>query len=421
MRFLMPVCFCLFHLAGLQADSNLPRSREAVFVESSSPSEVMIRATGIGVDTRRGKARAEVLDQTANEDARKAAVWFVLLGGSDPLLQTEKEKSAFRQIEENFFAAENILKYIAWEAEFYESRLKIDGGKRLKITKTFRVQKSRLQKALSDHGILAEKSALMQSVGLPSIMVIPERTDEGAPIELLQTEPLLKKGAEIIEAYLSARRYQVIVPEQQQSLQQLSATQYAMAGSEEDYSYLLALSIGSDVYISYNVKLETRQLASTEVRKAIVGCRAYETTTGRLLGTETGYSEERPAAEAALVEEAMNDAIDRVLSRISNYWKKDLSQGIQYKVLFTISQDYEIDTAEKIIFQLADLLKTSAKTLKENAIADYTYDVSVWVDPQRFSTTTDVYRYLKTNYQGLGRMERVSINRKLILLNIAQL
>jgi len=421
MRFLMPVCFCLFHLAGLQADSNLPRSREAVFVESSSPSEVMIRATGIGVDTRRGKARAEVLDQTANEDARKAAVWFVLLGGSDPLLQTEKEKSAFRQIEENFFAAENILKYIAWEAEFYESRLKIDGGKRLKITKTFRVQKSRLQKALSDHGILAEKSALMQSVGLPSIMVIPERTDERAPIELLQTEPLLKKGAEIIEAYLSARRYQVIVPEQQQSLQQLSATQYAMAGSEEDYSYLLALSIGSDVYISYNVKLETRQLASTEVRKAIVGCRAYETTTGRLLGTETGYSEERPAAEAALVEEAMNDAIDRVLSRISNYWKKDLSQGIQYKVLFTISQDYEIDTAEKIIFQLADLLKTSAKTLKENAIADYTYDVSVWVDPQRFSTTTDVYRYLKTNYQGLGRMERVSINRKLILLNIAQL
>jgi len=421
MRFLMPVCFCLFHLAGLQADSNLPRSHEAVFIESSSPSEVMIRATGIGVDTRRGKARAEVLDQTANEDARKAAVWFVLLGGSDPLLQTEKEKSAFRQIEENFFAAENILKYIAWEAEFYESRLKIDGGKRLKITKTFRVQKSRLQKALSDHGILAEKSALMQSMGLPSIMVIPERTDERAPIELLQTEPLLKKGAEVIEAYLSARRYQVIVPEQQQSLQELSATQYAMAGSEEDYSYLLALSIGSDVYISYNVKLETRQLASTEVRKAIVGCRAYETTTGRLLGTETGYSEERPAAEAALVEEAMNDAIDRVLSRISNYWKKDLSQGIQYKVLFTISQDYEIDTAEKIIFQLADLLKTSTKTLKENAIADYTYDVSVWVDPQRFSTTTDVYRYLKTNYQGLGRMERVSINRKLILLNIAQL
>jgi len=237
----------------------------------------------------------------------------------------------------------------------------------------------------------------------------------------LQSEPLLKKGAEVIEAYLSARKYQVIVPEQQQTLQQLSATQYAMAGSEEDYSYLLALSIGSDVYISYNVELERRQLASTEVRKAVVGCRAYETTTGRLLGTETGYSAERPAAEAALVEEAMNDAIDRVLSRISSYWKKDLSQGIQYKVLFTISQDYEIGTAEEIIFQLADLLKTSAKTLKENAIADYTYDVSIWVDPQRFTTTTDVYRYLKTNYRGLGQMERVSINRKLILLNIAQL
>jgi hypothetical protein len=46
------------------------------------------------------------------------------------------------------------------------------------------------------------------------------------------------------------------------------------------------------------------------------------------LGTETGYSPERVGVpDAALIEEAMNFAIDRVLSRINAYWKDDISTG----------------------------------------------------------------------------------------------
>jgi len=57
------------------------------------------------------------------------------------------------------------------------------------------------------------------------------------------------------------------------------------------------------------VKVEKRYVGSTEYRKAVVAARAYETTTARLLGTETGYSGEYAVPEEAVVEEAIKGAI----------------------------------------------------------------------------------------------------------------
>jgi hypothetical protein len=397
------------------AKSNLPVSREAVLVESTSPSEIMIRATGYGS----GSDKASELDKRANNDAFKAAVWFVLFGGSDPLIQTDQEKSAFQPIQEEFFTKENLKQFKSWEADFYDTRLKVDGGKKLKVEKTFKINKALLQEDLVKKGILAEVATVAGSVGLPSIMVIPESKDGKAPLELLKTDSNLKKGAEVIESYLTARKYEVIVPEQQQVLQELSSAQNALQGGEDDYSYLLALSIGSDVYISYNVTIETRKVGSTIVKKGVVGCRAYETTTARLLGTETGYSPERATADAVLIEEAMNDAIDKVLSRITNYWKQDIQQGIQYKLVLSIANTFDKDDAETIIFGFGDLLKQVSKTYKENVVADYTYDVQIWCDAAQYKSSSDIYRFLKQNYKGGGELTKVSVSRKLILLNVA--
>ncbi|MDP8218471.1 MAG: DUF6175 family protein [Candidatus Theseobacter exili] len=411
---LLIINVCLF------GQANLPRSHEAVLIEVTSPSEVIIRATGYGIDKKHRKPRSKVLDKSANTDAMKAAVWFVLLGGSDPLIQTDEEKAAFEKIQEEFFTKSNIRNFIAWEAEYYDKRLKIEGGKKLKIEKTYKINKALITESLVDKGVLSEESTIAGLAGLPSIMVIPEAKGEMVPIELLKTDPNLKKGAEVIESYLTARRYEVIVPEQQQVIQELTSTQYALEGAEEDYSYLLALSIGSDVYISYNVSIESRMLGSTKVKKGVVACRAYETTTGRLLGTETGYSHERTAPDAVLIEEAMNDAIDKVLSRIMNYWKKDLGQGVQYKMIVTVSDVFDTDDAENIIFSVSDFVKEVSKTYKENVVADYTYDVQLWCNPEQYKSSTDIYRYLKKNYKGNGEIKKVSISRKLILLNIVE-
>ena len=88
---------------ALWSKNYFPRSKEASYLETSDPGIVMIRATGIGIDKRHKKPKARTLDKSANLDARRAAVWFVLYGGSDPLLRTESSKSLFLDYQKEFF------------------------------------------------------------------------------------------------------------------------------------------------------------------------------------------------------------------------------------------------------------------------------------------------------------------------------
>ena len=412
------VLICLFCLVN--AKESLPVSRQAKIIESTSPAEILVRATGIGIGEKRGifdKVTSEELNNNAEYDAEKAAVWYLLLGHQDPILQTEQEKAKFEEIQKEFFKRDNIRKFIVWEAEYFQDRIKLEKNK-LKVTKDFKINTKLLKEYLADRKIIQESLDLISKVGLPSIMVIPARKDDTAPIDLLQNNSNYKIGAEVIQSYLSNRKYEVLLPQQQQVIQEQIAAQFALSGTGEDYSYLMALSIGSDVYITYNISIESRMLGTTEVKKAIVGCQAYETTTSRLLGTETGYSEERNAPEQVLIEEAMHSAINTVLSRINAYWKKDINQGLQYKVMVKISQDFTRDNAENIIFALGDLYQNLAKNIKEEGFGDYTYDVRLWIDPEKYGTTTDLYRAIKQKYQNQGNIERVALTGKLIMLKV---
>ena len=401
--------------------SNIPRAREAALIEVSSPTEVLVKATGLGVDKKHTRPKAATLDKSANDDAAKTAVWFVLLGGSDPLIQTDKEKTGFQKIEESFFSIDNVRKFISWEADYYDKRLKTDGGKSLKIEKSFKINKALLEEYLVNKSIVVKSADVSVSIGTPTIMVIPESSGDVAPLDLLAQNPDIKKGAEVIEAYLSAKRFSVVVPEQQQVLQELSSTQFALSGADDDYSYLLALSIGSDVYVSYNISITARKIGTSDVKKAVVGCRAYETTTGRLLGAETGYSQERPTAtNAVLIEEAMSDAADKVIGRILNYWKMDIQRGVQYKCIITIGNVFDTEQVEEIIFAVGDACRSIASSLKENTVAGYTYDISLWVNPEKYPAASDIYRAIKKSYTGDGIIKRVSVSRKLILLSVEE-
>jgi len=47
---------------------------------------------------------------------KKAAVYFLLYNATDPVLQTQAEKKAFANIENDFFDIANINNYIAYMA-----------------------------------------------------------------------------------------------------------------------------------------------------------------------------------------------------------------------------------------------------------------------------------------------------------------
>ncbi len=406
-KFLCLVFIVLFSTVS-NSQKNLPISREATFLESYSPTEVTIRASGIG----KNNAQAEL-------DGRRSAVYFVLIGSTDPILQTNEERMAFEKIQDEIFDENNIKRYISFETTEYEQRVKLSDG-RVKITKVYRVNKKLLTDDLIARNVIKPKEEITEAIGLPFIMVVPEAPKGVSPVDLLRSDRLLKKGAEVIESYLTARKYDVQVPEQMETLSELAQAQAGLKGVEEDYAYQLALAIGSDVYITYNVKVEKRYVGSTEYRKAVVAARAYETTTARLLGTETGYSGEYAVPEEAVVEEAMNDAIDKVLSRIMAYWKEDLTRGLQFKLIFRVTGNFDEDTHDEILLATEQVLKKVCNRTKQNVVTDQTLDYIVWVNPQKYNSPLALFRDIRSGIESQVpvKVRRISANRKMLILEI---
>ena len=64
-----------------------------------------------------------------------------------------------------------------------------------------------------------------------------------------------------------------------------------------------------------------------------------------MLGSETGYSQGRSGDQKVSIEEAMNDAIAKVLSRVNQYWKKDLKRS-NNEAIYNASMDDNSSSAD---------------------------------------------------------------------------
>jgi hypothetical protein len=386
-----------------------PMAAEATFVETYSSAEVVIKAKGIGFEA-----------DDATMDAQKAAIHFVILGGTDPLVQSAAEKASFEKVKGTFYDLRTLSNYIAYTSNDNVSLVKFSDGVNnlVKIEKLIRVNKSRLQQDLVTQGVLASSADVRESAGHPMMMVLPETPRGENPVQRLQTDMTAKQAAQAIESYLTAQKYEVSVAEQTQTLNDLVSAQAALKNVQPDLAYQLALSVGADVYLTFTVQLE-KGISGT---RAAVGCRAFETTTARLLGTETGYSKENSSAPTAgLIREAMTNAVDKVLSRVNAYWKDDVNLGYQYKVIIKLVGTY------KDAFALSDaveetLTKFSARS-KAGASGDKTFDYVVW--HKEHDTSTKFYRALAKELDATpvfqrskAKLKRLSVNRKLLILSI---
>ncbi len=98
-----------------------------------------------------------------------------------------------------------------------------------------------------------------------------------------------------------------------------------------------------------------------------------------------------------------------------------MTRGIQYKIIVSVSTDYDLDDAEDVLFELTDALEEKSKQTKEILLTDYTLDYLIWVDHEAYGKSSDIYRDLrKTINRALpdGKVRRVTMNRKLIVLKV---
>lgn len=308
--------------------ASLPVSREAVLVETSSPTEVIIDATGIyhASKGRLGRKRKEVKSvgiSKATEDLKKAGIYYLLYNGSDPLLSNQEERLKFKAIEAGFFKIERVKNWITYEDDLPMKKIYLNEGAGIKIVKRIKVNREQLIQSLVEQGVLQSKEDLSDIVGNPFIMVLPKAPKNSSALAFLKENKEAAHAATAIQSILTAKQYDVVIPDQQAKLSQLSQ---ATLKGQGDTAYQLALSMGSDIYLDYDISVAD---AAYGTQKHSISIRAYETTTGRLLGSETGYSVERQGDRFVSIEEAVLEALNNVLSRVGNYWKKDLRRGVQ--------------------------------------------------------------------------------------------
>ncbi len=423
-RYLL-ICSIMFcGCAGASvAQDKLPVSRQATFIEANGAAEVLVRARGIGGVSGFWGFNEEESLKKAEMDARKSAVYFVLYGGAglDGLLRSDDDKRKFSTIENDFFDDTNIQKLISWEASTYDSRVKMAGGDKLRIEKQMRVNRKAVTDALVARHIIASVEDITEEVGLPTLMALPEVKPGANPLDELKSNSVVKQGASVIESYLTAKKYSVIAPDQAEQIFQQQKALMTMKGADEDLSYAIALSVGSDIYVTYTVTINTRMVGTTEVRKASVSVRAFETTTARLLGAETGYSEESAAPATALVEAAVNNALDNVMGRINAYWQDDVKNGIQYKVIVNITGKYDEDTRYDLEDAVQKTLKKLCNKTKQNVSTGQTIDYLVWVTNPDTQNPSGFFSELRKEFNAnftSGKLHQVSLNRKLMMVSV---
>ena len=268
-------------------------------------------------------------------------------------------------------------------------------------------------------GIIPDQSELLEEMGTPFIMVLPDAPKGQNPLDVFATNKLASHSAGAMESFLTARQYEVVIPRAMNEIDQLVDLQGENKGVEEDLSYKLSLSIGADVYITFSGTVD--RVGNTH--KASVVIKAYETTTGRALGTETGYSKDRPVQtkQKVLVEEAVNDAMEKVLSRLTQYWKKDQEKGLQYKVVLKLSPEWNEDQRENITDGLEDILEDAFPKNKEIVSTDKTMDYIVWAHRSEYKRASKIYRKLKKEFAKRlagGKISKISTNKKLLILQV---
>ncbi len=403
--------------------TGMPLAKRGSVLEVVSPAEILIEAYGEFYGSGKTlRAMQRDVDEQGTEqallDARRTSIYVLLFEGSDPLLTTSRERTLFQQHSSFFYNPETLRRYITYEDTQFKSRIYFDEKTAVRVVKRFKVHKDRLLEDLVERRILVSRDTLMSTLGNPIIMVMPEAETNQSPLEVLASDNVARQATTVIQSYLTSKGYEVVVPEQSAEIAGIVSAQHMLQGAQSDYAYELALSIGSDIYLTVSGYSEG---ASYGTSRYVATVNAYETTTARLLGSETGYSKERKGDVMVSVEEALNSAVDMVMNRIMNYWKEDISKGVQYKVIVSLPAGLDAYDIDSMHIAFMHAVKDVAKSSRELILTQETMDYILWVDPVTYDRALLVYQSLKRAFEQFGTgavLERSSMNRKLMQLTI---
>jgi hypothetical protein len=321
-------------------------------------------------------SRKEHVDKMALLDARRAACWCTLFGG-DGILKTKEQRDRFEALADTFYSETVVSTFVPVAGDIAE-RVELDRHHRkAKVRVEVVVDHCRIRTWLEDHG------CQVTVWNTASIMVLPDVSKGESPVAVLDADPDARQAKTVIENFLTRDgNYEVLEPDAAITIEEIQQATDLIEDNPDDYVYRLAVMQGADIYIRFEVTIENPTVQGQTMQKAAVRLDAYETTTARLIGSQTAYSETRPmsASLKALIEEGISSGAGDILSRIQKHWLAETERGVQYLVILVVSDEVDDDEAIDIQFCFDDCAAQVSQTSKMDAVTAGRIKYRLWVN-----------------------------------------
>ena len=340
-----------------------PVGVEATFFEIPDVGKATYKVVGMGADAVMAKS-----------DALKVAI----AGAVEQKIATgPEEKKRWSGMKNGYFAGINPVMF-ATEKKMLGSRA-VDGNT-TSYSALVTVAIDRLGEDLSAKGIASSASDTSEALDNPTIVAVAQkRFKKHAMAEALATR---------INEYLQKEDFDVKNAQGMQDLQDVVSQLGEVAGHDEDEAAQIALALGAEVYLTYSATLQPGR--GTVKVQALV--RAYETTTGTALGDGTGWSAQRPTSAAQIAfDEAISDATQKVIGNMLKKWKKQVSKGKGYFLVFRGEFD---GPAKAQIHRMMKGLGKAKRTLATDATIHYSVRIK--------GSSDDVMVDLESELSGMG-------------------
>ena len=245
----------------------------------------------------------------------------------------------------------------------------------------------------------------------PTVLVAPAMGAKMAgSIDVIRRNPLAKTAMEVINAYLTSRDYTVMGLESQAQLDEVVQLQSDIAGNNEDLAYVAGLSVGADINITFAGSIQEDYI--------VIDLNASEASTANLLASESMRLKDNGESQRVLVQKAVQGAIKRLENKVRGRLAEELEKGVQYKVVAHLTGDFTDDQAEEISNIVSIKMRKKFNKMQVISMSRNTYDLLIYVDPSKYEDAQLVYGEFVESLDGLAKVRKQNITKKLIILEI---
>jgi len=248
-----------------------------------------------------------------------------------------------------------------------------------------------------------------KSTSKPSMMVLPEKAKNiNESIRILKENPYAAAAANAINSYLTEKQFLVKAVEGSSQINEVINLQSEIAGQDEDLSYITSLSFGADVYIRFSTDIRHGQI--------LANLSAYESTSARLLGSQTSLVNDNGTRKEDLIASAVHKALPSLLKKVQSYFDEDSQIGVPYKIILHFTGEFnDLDGAHA---RISTLLKQQFAKVTSNAMSDRTSDYTVYVNPKDFGDSYEVYNALRASLGSAFNVKKNALVQRLLIVEV---